>query len=140
MSHADARHIVAMFIRKATRKYKGRVYTNYQVEDALQGQPGLFEGSREPEVEQIVRQVQGPQGGNLVPVVGRRGDADEDLIAIHADRVQVEYASEAGPVHVGYQFWKRLGLDAILRGLEFSEEPLQPSTDGFLLRSDQHVL
>jgi transposase len=161
MIRADARHIVAMFIRKATRKYKGRVYTNYQlvrsvqtpkgprqkmicslgdlsprpaeawrrvahqVEDALHGQPGLFEGSREPEVEQIVRQVQGRQGGHLVPVMGRRGDADEDLIAIHADRVQVEYASEAGPVHVGYQFWKRLGLDEILRGLEFSEETIQ---------------
>jgi len=88
MIRADARHIVAMFIRKATRKYKGRVYTNYQlvrsvqtpkgprqkmicslgdlsprpaeawrqlahqVEDALHGQPDLFEGSREPEVEQ----------------------------------------------------------------------------------------
>ena len=150
-----------MFIRKATRKYKGRAYTNYQlvrsvqtpkgprqklicslgdlsprppeawrqlahqVEDALHGQPGLFEGSREPEVEQIVRQVQGRQGGHLVPVVGRRGDANEDLIAIHADRVRVEYASEAGPVHVGYQFWKRLGLDEILRGLEFSEETIQ---------------
>jgi hypothetical protein len=109
MIHADARHIVAMFIRKATRKYKGRVYTNYQlvrsvqtpkgprqkmicslgdlsprpaeawrrvahqVEDALHGQPGLFQGSREPEVEQIVRQVQGRQGGHLVPVVRRRG-------------------------------------------------------------------
>jgi len=97
MIRADARHIVAMFIRKATRKYQGRVYTNYQlvrsvqtpkgprqkmicslgdlsprpaeawrqlahrVEDALHGQPGLFEGSREPEVEQIVRQVQVPR-------------------------------------------------------------------------------
>ncbi len=129
-----------MFIRKATRKYKGRVYTNYQVvrsvqtpkgprqkmicslgdlsprpaeawrrlahqvEDALQGQPGLFEGSREPEVEPIVRQIQERQAGCLVPMVGRRVAADEDRIAIHADRVQVEYASEVGPVHVGDQF------------------------------------
>ncbi len=150
-----------MFIRKATRKYKGRVYTNYQVvrsvqtpkgprqkmicslgdlsprpaeawrrlahqvEDALQGQPGLFEGSREPEVEPIVRQIQERQAGCLVPMVGRRVAADEDRIAIHADRVQVEYASEVGPVHVGDQFWKRLGLDEILRGLEFSERAIQ---------------
>ncbi len=150
-----------MFIRKATRKYKGRVYANYQVvrsvqtpkgprqkmicslgnlsprpaeawrrlahqvEDALQGQPGLFEGSREPEVEPIVRQIQERQAGCLVPMVGRRVAADEDRIAIHADRVQVEYASEVGPVHVGDQFWKRLGLDEILRGLEFSERAIQ---------------
>ncbi len=161
MIRAEARHIVAMFIRKATRKYKGRVYTNYQVvrsvqtpkgprqkmicslgnlsprpaeawrrlahqvEDALQGQPGLFEGSREPEVEPIVRQIQERQAGCLVPMVGRRVAADEDRIAIHADRVQVEYASEVGPVHVGDQFWKRLGLDEILRGLEFSERAIQ---------------
>ena len=91
-----------MFIRKATSKYQGQVYANYQlvrsvqtpkgprqklicslgdlsprpaaawrqlahqVEDALQGQPGLFEGSRQPEVEQIVRQVQARQAGQLV--------------------------------------------------------------------------
>ena len=97
----------------------------HQVEDALQGQPGLFEGSREPEVEPIVRQIQERQAGCLVPMVGRRVAADEDRIAIHADRVQVEYASEVGPVHVGDQFWKRLGLDEILRGLEFSERAIQ---------------
>jgi len=150
-----------MFIRKATRKYKDRVYPNYQlvrsvqtpegprqrmicslgdlsprpaeawrrlthqVEDVLQGQPGLFEGSREPEVEQIVRQIRERQAGCFVPTVRRHGTADEDLIAIHADRVQVEYASEAGPVHVGDRFWKRLGLDEILRGLEFSERAIQ---------------
>ena len=150
-----------MFIRKATRKYKDRVYPNYQlvrsvqtpegprqrmicslgdlsprpaeawrrlthqVEDALQGQPGLFEGSREPEVEQIVRQIRERQAGCLVSTVRRHDTADEDLIAIHADRVQVEYASEAGPVHVGDRFWKRLGLDEILRGLEFSERAIQ---------------
>jgi hypothetical protein len=126
MIRADARHIVAMFIRKATRKYKGRVYTNYQlvrsvqtpkrprqkmicslgdlsprpaeawrqlahqVEDALQGQPGRFEGSRETEVEQIVRQVQ---------------------------------ARQAGPVHVGYQFWRRLGLDKAKRGYSRDHRP-----------------
>jgi transposase len=161
MFPAEARHIGAMFIRKATRKYKGRVYTNYQlvrsvqtpqgprqklicslgdlsprtaeawrrlaqqVEDALQGQPALIEDQREPEVGQIVRQILQRQSGCLVPTAPRRGAADEDLIAVHADRVRVEYASEAGPVHVGNQFWKRLGLDEILRGLEFSERAIE---------------
>ena len=150
-----------MFIRKATRKYKGRVYTSYQlvrsvqtpkgprqkmicslgdlsprpaeawrqlahqVQDALQGQPALFEDSREPEVQPIVRQIEACQGRQLVRAGGHGNDSRDDLVAIHADRVRVEYASEAGPVHVGYQFWKRLGLDEILRGLEFSEAAIR---------------
>jgi hypothetical protein len=39
--------------------------------------------------------------------------------------VRVEQARQAGPVHVGYQFWNRLGLDEILRALEFSERAIQ---------------
>lgn len=151
-----------MFIRKVTRKYKGRVYTNYllvrsvhtakgprqkvicslgdlsprpkeewlrlahQVEDALAGQTGLFEVRWEPEVEEIVRQVRRRQAeGN-----GRRrrrngGSSDGDLIAVHTDRVQMEEAREGGSVHVGYRFWKRLGMEKILRRLGFSERALQ---------------
>ena len=39
----------------------------------------------------------------------------------------MEHPREAGPVHVGYQFWKRLGLDEILRGLGFSARVIQLS-------------
>jgi len=38
----------------------------------------------------------------------------EDLITVHTDRVTTESHHKAGSVHVGYQFWKRLGLDYIL--------------------------
>ena len=152
-----------MFIRKVSRKYKERVYTNYllvksvhtpkgprqkvicslgdlsprpagewlrlahKVEDALLGQPNLF-GSPEPEVEQIVRQIRRRQAERSERAPrGGRGSRDEDRIAVHTDRVQVEHPREAGPVHVGYQFWKRLGLDEILRGLGFSERAIQLS-------------
>jgi hypothetical protein len=152
-----------MFIRKVSRKYKDRVYTNYllvrsvhtpkgprqkvicslgdlspraaeewlrlahKVEDALLGQPSLL-GSPEPEVEQIVRQVRRRQteGSERAPR-GGGGLRDEDRIAVHTDRVQVEHPREAGPVHVGYQSWKRLGLDGILRDLGFSERAIQLS-------------
>ena len=159
---AGARHIVVMFIRKATRRYKDHVYTNYllvqsvhtpkgprqkvicslgdltprraeewlrlahQVEDALGGQSALFEDAREPEVEQILRQIRQRAAGRVGHAPRRGGGpSDEERIAVHADRVQVERAREAGVVHVGYQFWKRLGLDEILRGLEFSERAIQ---------------
>jgi transposase len=40
--------------------------------------------------------------------------AGDDVVAVHADRVQLEDAREAGPVHVGHQMWRALTLDAIL--------------------------
>jgi transposase len=151
-----------MFIRKTTRKYKDRVYTNYllvqsvhtpkgprqkvvcslgdlsprpaeewlrlahKVEDALLGQSNLFSSPMDAEVEQIVRQVRRRQAGQPSRVT-RGNAAEEDLIAVHTDRVRVEHPREAGPVHVGYQFWKRLGLDEILRGLGFSARVIQLS-------------
>jgi transposase len=149
--------LVVMFIRKATRKYKDKVYTNYllvrsvqtpkgprqkvvcslgdlsarpakewrqlahQVEDALQQQSNLFAETREPEVEPIVRQVRHRKAVAAMGTGGRRGTAAEDLVSVRVNRVEVECAREAGSVHVGYQFWKRLGLDEILRGQGFSE-------------------
>ena len=155
-----------MFIRRVTRKYKDRVYTNYllvrsvhtprgprqkvicslgdlsprpadqwrglgqQVEDALRGQAGLFENPRRAEVEQIVRQVRQRQAEakrSASAGHGSGGSPPEDRIAVHTDRVEVERAREAGPVHVGHQFWKRLGLDEILRGVGLSERAIQLS-------------
>ena len=151
-----------MFIRKTTRKYKDRVYTNYQlvqsvqtpkgprqklicslgdlsprpaeqwrhlahqVEDGLRGQAGLLEDAQEAEAGPIVRQIRQRHAGRAGPAPSRGGGSSEgEWIAVHADRVQVERPREAGPVHVGYQFWKRLGLDEILRGLDFSERAMQ---------------
>jgi len=150
-----------MFIRKATRRYKDRTYTNYllvesvhtpkgprqkvlcslgdlsprpaeawlrlahKVEDALIGQARLLE-SADAEVAQIVRQVRQRQ---VRGTPSRRAQpapaATDDLVAVHADRVRIERPRPGGPVHVGYEFWKRLGLDEILRGLGFQPRALQ---------------
>jgi hypothetical protein len=40
-----------------------------------------------------------------------------ESIAVDAHGVNTERHREAGPVHVGYQFWKRLDLDDILSAL-----------------------
>jgi len=47
---------------------------------------------------------------------------DDDAVAIHTDKVQMEKAREAGPVHVGYQFWKKLEMDGVLKQAGFSEK------------------
>jgi transposase len=98
----------------------------HKIEDALVGQANLLEGPDE-EVEGIVRQIRGRQGKKPRRRSTKRADAspDEDLIAVHADQVRVERPREAGPVHVGYQFWKRLGMEEILRGLDFSPRAIQ---------------
>ena len=44
---------------------------------------------------------------------------------MHVDQVRTEESREAGPVHVGYQFWLRLGLDDILAQAGLSERVRQ---------------
>ena len=47
--------------------------------------------------------------------------ADAGLIKVDPSRVSSERHREAGPVHVGYQFWRRLELDRILRECGLSQ-------------------
>ena len=147
-----------MFLRKSTRKRKGKTYTNYllvesvrtsngprqkticslgdlsprpreewlnlmrKVEDALVGQGDLLD-CNDPEVDKIVRRVRHRQQGDSTS--SRRSTSPEtssdDLVTIHASRVRTERHREAGPVHVGFEFWKRLGLDKILSDIGMSE-------------------
>src|SRR5712692_4402165 len=48
--------------------------------------------------------------------------ADDEPVRVRPGRVTVEQAREAGPVHVGHQFWFRLGIDEVLSGAGFSEQ------------------
>jgi len=88
-----------------------------EVEAKLWGQELLFDGS-DPEAKAIVRKVQEERAGK-----GKRGKGDRrrnragDLVAVHTDEVTTERPREVGSVYVGYQFWKRLGLDDILTGV-----------------------
>jgi transposase len=97
-----------------------------KVEDALVGQAHLF-SQPDPEVDQIVRRVRQRQAGagHRAPDPAPPAHPDGDLIAVHADRIALTRVRSAGPVHVGFQFWKRLGLDAILRRHGFSPRAIQ---------------
>ena len=151
-----------MYVRKTTRRYKDKTYTNYllvesihtpngprqkvvcslgdlsprpaeewlrlarKVEEALVGQVNLF-SEPDPEVDEIVRQVQEQR----IAAPRKSGNASTDpsqttdLVTVHADRVTATQHRTAGPVHVGFQFWKRLEFDVILRRLGFSTKAIQ---------------
>lgn len=140
-----------MYIRKSTRKYKDKTYTNYllvksvhtpkgprqrivcslgdlrprpraewlklahKVEDALVGQGDLFEEPDE-EVRAIVENVRAHRSRQEQQEAGAERDGDE-VVSVMTDGVETERHREAGPVHVGHTFWKRLGLDEILEGV-----------------------
>jgi len=145
-----------MYVRKTTRRYKDKAYTNYllvesthtpkgprqkvicslgdlsprpaegwlrparKVEDALVGQAHLF-SNPDPEVEQIVRQIQTRQAHAPPPPAGPLPEpGPADLISVHTDSIAMTQPRSAGPLHIGFQFWKRLGLDAILQRHGFS--------------------
>jgi transposase len=87
-----------------------------KVEDALRGQVDMFEAP-EAQVESLVAKVREREAGRRgqAPARGRKGDATgEDVVCVHTDQVSVEECREAGPEHVGLQFWDRLGLGEIL--------------------------
>lgn len=130
--------LVTMYLRKSVRNYKGKTYTNYllvesvqtdrgprqkticslgdlsprpakewlriahKVENALIGQDEIFDETDE-QVREIVQKIKDKQGKGT-----------DDLIMVRADSVTTEDHREAGPVHVGYRFWKRLAMDKIL--------------------------
>ena len=128
-----------MYIRKTRRQFKGKTYLNHllvesvqtphgprqrticslgslepapaedwlglahKIESALEGQASL--GAVAAEVERLSRRA----------VRGKKSTAASDsTVTIEVDQVEIEEAREAGPVHVGHQMWRQLGLDAIL--------------------------
>src|SRR4030067_1116817 len=60
----------------------------------------------------IVKTIRSAPGA---PAVG-----DADLVAVKTDKIEVDQARCAGPVHVGHQMWKRLGVDDVLAGAGLS--------------------
>ena len=87
-----------------------------KVETALKGQ--LTFEKKEPEVEEILEKTKAFEAQEKrLPK-----DKDDDVVSIHTDKVEMEKAREVGPVHVGYQFWKKLKMDEILERAGFSEK------------------
>lgn len=132
-----------MYIRKSIRQYKGKTYTNYLLVESVHTPKGPRQrtvcslGSLAPAPAEewlaLAHRLESALGGQLplqptdakfeaVLEAARRGrrrrgvfSADAGaVVQVDTDRVEVEAAREAGPVHVGHQMWERLELDGIL--------------------------
>lgn len=132
-----------MYIRKSSRTYKGKTYSNYvlvesvltpkgprqkiicslgdlsprpqadwlelahKLTSALSGQTDLLaDQAPDSELQQLIAKAKAAPPSSPAAV--------SDLLAVLVDQVRTEQSREAGPVHAGYQFWRRLGLDGIL--------------------------
>lgn len=136
-----------MYIRKSTRTYKGKTYTNYLLVESVQTPKGPRQriicslGSLEPgpaeewlalahKLESAVKGQKpltesSEQFQQWVEKARRKKRGAEDrsgaMVAVAAGEIEVEQAREAGPVHVGHQLWNQLGLHSILREAGLSE-------------------
>lgn len=135
-----------MYIRKTTRTYKGKTYTNHLLVESVHTSKGPRQrticslGSLEPgPVENwlalahklesaLAGQESLPGSGATILELSqkvrkgkKRALAAGAAIAVKPDRVRMEEAREAGPVHVGHQIWHQLGIDAILDRAGLSE-------------------
>ncbi|MGH7219948.1 MAG: IS1634 family transposase [Nitrospiraceae bacterium] len=136
-----------MYIRKTTKNHKGKPYHNYllvesvhtpqgprqrticslgslspgpaeqwhslalKVKDSLEGQLSVEPVT--PQIETLVEKVQ--RGRKDSPAASGR------MLTVDTDGVTAEEFREAGPVHVGHQVWRQLGLDEILKGAGLSD-------------------
>jgi transposase len=92
----------------------------HKLTSALSGQQDLLAGQApDPELQELVTKVQSAHLPSLPPT------SNSDLLSVHVDQVRTEESREAGPVHVGYQFWLRLGLDGILAQAGLNERTRQ---------------
>jgi transposase len=103
----------------------------HRLEAALTGQQELLDQSN-PELEALTAKLKsrsrrrGPEPPR--PAAPPEPTPEQvDKIAVLPDQVRVEECREAGPVHVGYQFWRRLHLDEILTQAGLSERARQIS-------------
>lgn len=133
-----------MFIKKTTKRSPGKTYVNHllvesvltpkgprhkvvcslgplapapqeqwlalahRIESALTGQQSL---NPDPDAVAVVDKIR-----RKAEPTERSASLDiaADVVSVHADRVSVEQAREAGPAHVAHQMWKRLGLNEVL--------------------------
>jgi transposase len=144
-----------MYIRKTTKSHKGKSYTNYLLVESVHTPKGPRQriicslGSLAPAppeewlelAHRLESSLEGqssftPADAQLAALAekvrrGRRPRAEAtslaDRVKVDTDRIRMEEAREAGPVHVGHQVWQRLGLNSILAAAGLSERACQLS-------------
>ena len=131
-----------MYIRKSTRMYKGKTYINHLLVESVQTAKGPRQrticslGSLEPAPAedwlglapklQSALQGQKSLSGSSTEIQewvekarnkkkSTGSDGDRSTVTVEPDKIQIEQAREAGPVHVGHQLWGQLGMNRILQ-------------------------
>src|SRR5881296_3413392 len=131
-----------MYIRKTNRTYKGKTYTNHLLVESVQTPNGPRQrticslGSLEPapaedwlglahKLQSALRGQESMSGSSTeiqewVEKARNKkkrtgSDGDRSTVTVEPDKVQIEQAREAGPVHVGHQLWGQLGMNRILQ-------------------------
>ena len=131
-----------MYLRKTTRLYKDKTYTNHLLVESVHTPKGPRQriicslGSLAPapaeawlglahKLESALQGQTSLPGGptpinDLAEQARRgtrrtRGGGSAAAIEVDADRIAMEESREAGPVHVGHQLWQQLQIDPILR-------------------------
>jgi len=131
-----------MYIRKSTRTYNGKTYTNHLLVESVQTAKGPRQrticslGSLEPapaedwlglahKLQSALRGQESMSGSSTeiqewVEKARNKkkrtgSDGDRSTVTVEPDKVQIEQAREAGPVHVGHQLWGQLGMNRILQ-------------------------
>jgi transposase len=140
-----------VYIRKTTKTYKGKTYDNYLLVESLSTPKGPRQkilcslGSLAPAPREhwlnLAHRIQASLAGqtSLLPPDSPLPDRIEKgqreaksrpttsssqaatPVTIDPERVIVEEAREAGPVHVGHQMWEQLGLNQILHAAGLSD-------------------
>src|SRR5260370_23706729 len=137
-----------MYIRKSTRTYKGKTYTNYLLVESVQTPKGPRQriicslGNLEPGPAEewlgLAHKLQSALEGQeslaessaqiqkwveqaRKKTRGAEVHHDWRIAVTAADEIETEQAREAGPVHVGHQLWNQLGMSSILREAGLSE-------------------
>jgi len=137
-----------MYIRKTTRNYKGKTYTNHLLVESVQTPNGPRQrticslGSLEAAPAEdwlaLAQKLQSAMEGQVslpdapaeieeLSQRARKGTkraraaVSDTAIVVEPGRVDMEEMREAGSVHVGHQMWRQLGIDAILGQVGFSQ-------------------
>lgn len=142
---------MTMYLRTSIRKYRDKTYTNHvlvesvqtpkgprqkticslgdlsprpakewlrlahRMEDALVGQ-GVLVDDTDQETKALIKKVK-----ERLDKRNAQPGEDDEIVSIEVGKVNTSLHREAGSVHVGYQFWKRLGLDKMMREAGLSE-------------------
>jgi transposase len=98
----------------------------HRLEARLRGQTAL--PSTDPEFDALAEKVRQASDAAAEPASPRSTPTQPTAtIQVETERVSVEEAREAGPVHVGHQMWRQLGLNEILKTAGLSDRACQLS-------------